>query len=170
MPYRTYAVADTFEHTTFPEPTIVGKRPNPVVLCFSGQGPQHWHQGRDLMAAYPVFRDSILACDKVYEAYVGESFIQTTGLFLRQDTKTNFLETCMIWPADVITVSITFFQIAMFDFLTSLGIQPTALVGHSLGETATYYASGAISREVRGFNFPFYYLVVMWLTILFRWL
>ncbi|KIK63451.1 polyketide synthase [Collybiopsis luxurians FD-317 M1] len=147
MPYRTYAISDTFESATFPEPTIVGKRPNPIVFCFSGQGPQHWHQGRNLMAAYPVFRDSILACDKAYKAYVGESFTEKTGLFL-QEPNSSYLETSMIWPADIITVSITFFQIAMFDFLTSLGVRPTAVVGHSLGETATYYASGAISREM----------------------
>lgn len=154
MPYRTYVVADTLQSAIFPEPTIVEKRPNPIALCFSGQGPQHWRQGRDLMAAYPVFRDSILACDKAYEVYTGESFTQKTGLFLQDSTNT-FLETSMIWPADIITVSITFFQIAMFDFLTALGIRPSALVGHSLGETATYYASGAISREVRGFDLPF---------------
>ncbi|CCM00451.1 uncharacterized protein FIBRA_02483 [Fibroporia radiculosa] len=148
MPYRTYAVAHSLETATFPEPAVVGKRANPLVYCFSGQGPQHWRQGRDLMAAYPAFRDSILACDKVYSAYVGESFISKTGLFMQDHTQKNPLEKSPIWPAEVISVSIAFFQIAMFDLLIALGIRPTALVGHSLGETAVLYASGAASREM----------------------
>ena len=53
-----------------------------------------------------------------------------------------------VWPAETISVSITFFQIAMFDLLTAIGVQPVSLLGHSLGETAVLYASGAASREV----------------------
>lgn len=102
------------------------------------------------MAAYPVFRESVLACDEVYKAYVGESFLDRTGLFVQDSVKPSPLETSLIWPAEVISVSIAFFQIAMFDLLTALGMRPTALVGHSLGETAVLYASGAASREVRG--------------------
>ncbi|GJJ08178.1 Type I Iterative PKS [Clathrus columnatus] len=148
MVNRTYAVANSFQTATFPDPVSVGKRPNPLVFCFSGQGPQHWNQGRDLMAAYPAFRDSIIACDQVYKAYVGESFLDKTGLFSHNTSKLSQLEKSLIWPAGIISVSIAFFQIAMFDLLVSLRIQPTAIVGHSIGETAVLYASGAASREM----------------------
>ncbi|KAF8837242.1 polyketide synthase [Paxillus ammoniavirescens] len=148
MVYRTYAVANTLESATFPDPVVVGKRANPLVFCFSGQGPQHWLQGRKLMAAYPVFRESVLACDEAYKAYVGESFLEKTGLFLQDSFKSSPLETSLVWPVEVISISIAFFQIAMFDLLTALGVRPTALVGHSLGETAVLYASGATSREM----------------------
>ncbi|KAH7886699.1 hypothetical protein F5I97DRAFT_2059038 [Phlebopus sp. FC_14] len=148
MVYRTYAVANNLDSATFPDPVMVGKRANPLVFCFSGQGPQHWHQGRNLMATYSVFRDSIFACDDGYKAYVGESFLDKTGLFLQDGFKSSALETSLVWPAEIISVSIAFFQIAMFDLLSALGIRPTALVGHSLGETAVLYASGAVSREM----------------------
>lgn len=148
MVYRTYAIANTFESAEFPDPVMVEKRANPLVLCFSGQGPQHWLQGRTLMAAYPVFRDSILACDEIYKAYTGQSFLEQTGLFSQDSYKSSPLATSLLWPAEVISISIAFFQIAMFDLLTAIGVRPTALVGHSLGETAVLYASGAASREV----------------------
>ncbi|GJJ10577.1 putative PKSNRPS-like protein biosyntheticcluster [Clathrus columnatus] len=147
MVNRTYAVANSFQSATFLDPVPVGKRPNPLVFCFSGQGPQHWNQGRDLMAAYPAFRDSILACDQAYTAYVGESFLKKTGLFLSDISKSSPLEKSLVWPVETISVSIALFQIAMFDLLVSLGIRPTAIVGHSAGETAVLYASGATSRE-----------------------
>ncbi|GJJ08186.1 Type I Iterative PKS [Clathrus columnatus] len=148
MVNRTYAVASSFQTATFLDPVSVGKRPNPLVFCFSGQGPQHWNQGRDLMTAYPAFRDSIIACDEIYKAYVGESFLDKTGLFSHNTSKLSQLEKSLIWPAEIISVSIAFFQIAMFDLLVSLRIQPTAIVGHSIGETAVLYASGAASREM----------------------
>ncbi|KIJ24979.1 hypothetical protein M422DRAFT_216980 [Sphaerobolus stellatus SS14] len=148
MVYRTYAVASTFESATFTDPVLVEKRANPIVLCFSGQGPQHWLQGRNLMATYSAFRESILACDEVYKAYVGESFLHKSGLFLQDSFKPSPLKTSLVWPAEAISVSIAFFQIAMFDLLTAFGVRPKALVGHSLGETAVLYASGAASREM----------------------
>nr|ART89046.1 polyene polyketide synthase 1 [Agaricomycetes sp.] len=149
MPWRTYAVADSFATATFPDPTMVGKRSNPLIFCFSGQGPQHWQQGRDLMVAFSVFRETIYACDKVHHEYTGRSFLEKTGLFVKDAPKTSPLKDLKLtWPADVISVAITFFQVALFDLLISLGIRPDAVVGHSIGETAVLYASGAMPRDM----------------------
>ncbi|KZT06920.1 polyketide synthase [Laetiporus sulphureus 93-53] len=148
MPWRSYAIADSLESATFPDPVLVGKRPNPLVLCFSGQGPQHWQQGRDLMTMYSVFRESIYACNRVHTAYTGNSFLEETGLFIADAPVSSPLAKSLTWPANVISVAITFFQIAMFDLLTSLGIKPNAMLGHSIGETAVLYASGAMPREM----------------------
>ncbi|KAH9940662.1 polyketide synthase [Amylocystis lapponica] len=148
LPWRTYAVADSLESATFPDPVLVGKRPNPLIFCFSGQGPQHWLQGRVLMATYSVFRDSIYACDKVHEDYTGTSFLRETGLFVDDPPQDAWLGKTLIWPANIISVAITFFQIALFDLLISLGLKPDAVIGHSIGETAVLYASGAMPRDL----------------------
>ncbi|KZT03147.1 FabD/lysophospholipase-like protein [Laetiporus sulphureus 93-53] len=148
MPWRTYAVADCLQSAAFPDPVAVEKRPNPLVFCFSGQGPHHWQQGRDFMATYSVFRESIHACDKAYFAYTGNSFLQETGLFVADPPTSSPLAESSTWPAAIISVSMTFFQIAMFDLLTSLGIKPDAIVGPSIGVTAAMYASGAMPREM----------------------
>jgi fatty acid synthase, animal type len=155
MSWRTYAVADSLEAATFHDPVMVDKRPNPLVFCFSGQGPQHWQQGRDLMAAYSAFRESVYACDKVHQEYTGKSFLQETGLFVADAPKSSILSTNVLWPASVISVAITFFQIALFDLITSLGIKPDAIVGHSIGETAVLYASGAMPRDVSNFSITY---------------
>ena len=148
MPWRAYAISPSLKDAQFPEPILVGKRPNPVIFCFSGQGPQHWQQGRVLMATYTVFRESIYACDEVHKEYTGTSFLQETGLFVNPAPKGKTLETTLDWPAPIISVSIAFFQIALFDLLTSLHVRPDAIVGHSIGETAVLYASGAAPRDV----------------------
>ncbi|KAK7442938.1 polyketide beta-ketoacyl-synthase [Stygiomarasmius scandens] len=66
----------------------------------------------------------------------------------------------LIWPISLILPSITIFQIALFDLLVSLGIKPDIVVGHSAGETAGSYASGALSKDmavelsiIRGLSF-----------------
>ncbi|EPQ51987.1 polyketide synthase [Gloeophyllum trabeum ATCC 11539] len=147
-PFRTFAVADSIADCKFPDPVIVAKRPPHLILSFSGQGPQHWAMGRELFSRFSVFRESILASDAVHREYTGSSFIHSTGLFLPNAPEDSLLEKTLLWPADVISVGMAFFQIALFDLLTYLGVKPDALVGHSLGETAVLYASGAMPREM----------------------
>lgn len=50
-----------------PSPTLALKLAPPVIMVFSGQGPQHNHMGRGLFRTYKVFRDTILELDGVYE-------------------------------------------------------------------------------------------------------
>ncbi|KAJ6535978.1 hypothetical protein DFH09DRAFT_1043015 [Mycena vulgaris] len=148
LQWRTFAVANSLDVATFPEPVLVGKRPNPLIFCFSGQGPQHWKQGRVLMAKYTAFRDSIYACDQVHKAYTGTSFLHDTGLFVADPPEDAPLAESLVWPANIISVAITLFQIALFDLFSSFGLTADAIVGHSIGETAVLYASGAMSREM----------------------
>ncbi|KAF9261006.1 polyketide synthase [Marasmius fiardii PR-910] len=146
--WRSFAVADSLAEAKFTEPVMVNKRAVPLIFCFSGQGPQHWQQGRDLFTNYSVFRESILASDKIHTEYTGKSFLANSGLFLPSPPKDSMLAKSLSWPADVISISITFFQIALFDLLVHLGLKPDAIVGHSIGETAVLYASGAMSRDM----------------------
>ena len=155
MPWRTYIVANSLAEASFPDPVLVEKRPNPLVFCFSGQGPQHWHQGRQLFSAYSVFRESIYACDRIHKEYTGHSFLVETGLFALDSSNTSPLARDVNWPAGVISVAITFFQIALFDLLTAISVKPDIIVGHSIGETAVLYASGALPRSVRIVNHSF---------------
>ncbi|KIJ60886.1 polyketide synthase [Hydnomerulius pinastri MD-312] len=148
LPWRSFAIAGSIETATFPEPVLVPKRPHPLVFCFSGQGPQHWQQGRELYHTFKVFRDSINDCDRVHVDYTGESFIETTGLFKTDAPKDSDLATSLTWPSDVTSISLTFFQIALFDLLSSLNLKPDTIVGHSVGETAVLYASGAVPRSM----------------------
>ncbi|KAF9235665.1 polyketide synthase [Melanogaster broomeanus] len=148
LTWRAFAVAESIQVATFPEPVLVPKQPNPIVLCFSGQGPQHWQQGRELYYTFKAFRDSIDECDRVHVQYTGESFLQTTGLFKPDAPMDSPLATSVVWPSDITSVALGFFQIALFDLLVSLGLKPDAVVGHSVGEIAVLYACGAVPRSM----------------------
>ena len=84
--------------------------------------------------------------DGIYKGICGKSLIEQTGLF---DEVVNPLEKLQEpWPIAITLPALTMFQIAMFDVLTALGTKPDIVLGHSAGETAVLYASGAGSKAM----------------------
>ncbi|KAG2030868.1 hypothetical protein BDR03DRAFT_973938 [Suillus americanus] len=141
MPWRSYAVASPNSPPRFTEPVLAPRTLPPLVFVFSGQGPQHFEMGRELFSSCTVFQRSILEMDKIHKLSTGFSLIAQTGLFAQQTHSAEVLGN--IWPISVTLPALTMLQIATFDSLVSLGMKPTAIVGHSAGETALLYASGA---------------------------
>jgi len=127
-----------------PEPVLAPKDSTPVVFVFTGQGPQHMRMGKALFSTYPAFKESILELDAIYEHVTGLSLIRTTGLFSETDTP----PPPSPWPVDITLPAMAMFQIAMVDLLATIGIRPTAAVGHSAGETSMLYAAGAGPKEM----------------------
>jgi acyl transferase domain-containing protein len=84
--------------------------------------------------------------DEIHKLATGFSLIAKTGLFTPQTPSANALSNP--WPIAVTLPALTMLQIATFDVLVSLGMKPTAIVGHSAGETALLYASGAGSKAM----------------------
>ena len=111
-----------------------GQRPD-VVFAFPGQGSQ-WHgMGRRLQAEEPVFRDALAACDRALEPYLGSSVLEA----LAKDEE--LTDIGLIQPA------IFAIQVALAALWRSWGVEPTAVVGHSMGEVAAAHVAGALSLE-----------------------
>jgi acyl transferase domain-containing protein len=53
-----------------------------------------------------------------------------------------------IWPISLTLPAIAMFQMAFFDLLNHLGVHPDIVLGHSAGETAVLYASGAAPKAM----------------------
>jgi acyl transferase domain-containing protein len=101
--------------------------------------------GRGLYRTSRVFQEAVDALDAVFLQETGESLVNTYGLF---DAKTPSKALVDIWPIAITLPAITMLQLALFDTLVHLGIKPDYVIGHSAGETAVMYASGAASREM----------------------
>lgn len=125
-------------------PSLIPKNPTSFVHVYTGQGPQHVNMGRSLFKSHPVFRQTILDLDAVYQRVVGVSFLETTGLFAGEDNGS----LPATWTTDITIPSMTMVQIALYDLFASVGVKPDVLVGHSAGETALVYASGAGPKEM----------------------
>jgi acyl transferase domain-containing protein len=151
MPWRTYFSMPLPSATEFAPATLVPALPPSVAFVFSGQGAQNLDMGRRLFAAFPVFRSTILDLDEVYRHAIGVSLLETTGLFVAGNSLSSSPSLHLSptgWPVTITCAAIAMLQMALFDLLMSVGTKPSALLGHSAGETAILYASGAGSKAM----------------------
>ena len=109
-----------------------------IAFVFSGQGPQWWAMGRQLFENEPLFRETIYKLDKLLRKHADWSLIEE---LTRDEESSRISETNIAQPA------IFSIQIALFEMWKALGIHPSAVVGHSIGEVAAGYASGALTLE-----------------------
>ncbi|KAF9466964.1 polyketide synthase [Collybia nuda] len=146
MTWRTFAVWSPEKPTLeFPSPILTPRSKPPVVFVFSGQGPQHFDMGRQLFKHYPTFKESVERMDSQYQSTTGHSLIRRLGLF---DDVQDYEALGEIWPISAILPALAMVQMALYDLLQSIGVRPDIVVGHSAGETAVLYASGAFSQEM----------------------
>ncbi|AXG72410.1 phthiocerol synthesis polyketide synthase type I PpsC [Kordia sp. SMS9] len=113
------------------------KKPK-MVFVYTGMGPQWWKMGRELMETEPVFMKAIKECDAEFFAISGWSIYEE---LLKPEESSIITETNVAQPANFVI------QAALTQLLAHYGITPDAVVGHSVGEVASVYASGALSLK-----------------------
>ncbi len=111
---------------------------NEIAFVFTGQGPQWWGMGRELLKKEPIFKDVIEKCDKLLSQYTSWSLIEE----LTRDE-----ETTKIGDTEIAQPAIFALQIGLAELWKSFGISPSAVVGHSVGEVAAAYIAGVYTLE-----------------------
>ncbi|HYI02350.1 type I polyketide synthase, partial [Hyalangium sp.] len=113
-----------------------GERPR-VVFVFPGQGSQWVGMGRELLESEPVFRQALEACDAAIRPYTGVSVVE--GL---RAGSAELLE-----RIDLIQPTLFALEVALAEQWRAWGVEPDAVVGHSMGEVAAACVAGALSLE-----------------------
>jgi phthiocerol/phenolphthiocerol synthesis type-I polyketide synthase C len=111
---------------------------SPVAFVYSGNGPQWWGMGRELLAENAIFRAEIEAIDKIFAPLAGWSLLEE----MRRPESEN-----RIALTEVAQPMLFALQLGLTQVLRGAGIHPSAVLGHSVGEAAAAYASGALTRE-----------------------
>ena len=107
----------------------------PVFVC-SGQGPQWWAMGRELLRDEPVFRTKVEEIDRFLHEFGSWSLLEELS---RDEESSRLNETSIAQPA------IFAIQVALAAVWHVWGIRPAAIVGHSVGETAAAHLAGVLS-------------------------
>jgi len=114
------------------------EHPPRVGFVMSGQGPQWWGMGRQLMESEPVFQKAMEACAKAMKPHAKFSLLEELG----RDEETSRLQETEIGQPAIFAM-----QYAMAELWKSWGVQPTAVVGHSVGEIAAACVAGILPME-----------------------
>ncbi|MER6300748.1 acyltransferase domain-containing protein [Kitasatospora sp. NPDC001539] len=111
-------------------------RPPRVAFLFSGNGSQWAGMGRQLLAGLPVFRRSMMRSDRRLRDLLGFSVVEQ---LLAPDGR--------IDDMDVFQPLLFSMQVALAETWRSLGVEPVAVVGQSVGEFAASHVAGALDFD-----------------------
>lgn len=118
--------------------TVSGNGDRRVALVFSGGGTQWVGMGRELLRAHTGFRTWMTACDAAVRAAGGCSVLDRLAA---PADEARYEEMDFQQPV------LFALQVSLAKVWLGLGIEPTAVVGHSLGEVAAACVAGSLSLE-----------------------
>ncbi|KAJ5957961.1 Acyl transferase/acyl hydrolase/lysophospholipase [Penicillium vulpinum] len=139
LPFRAYLIADKRSIIEIsPSVKVPAHTPN-IVMVFSGQGAQWPQMGHELILSDSLFREDIEEMDQILQSL---KFPPSWSL---KEELLEPAERSKLGRAELAQPLTTAIQIAMVNRLQRTGIEPQSVVGHSSGEIAAAYASGALS-------------------------
>jgi acyl transferase domain-containing protein/acyl carrier protein len=109
-----------------------------IAFVMSGQGPQWWGMGRELMQREPVFRQVVEQCDSAMRGITNFSLLEELG---RSEEDSQLHRTEVAQPA------IFAMQLGLAELWKSWGVQPAAVAGHSVSEIAAACVAGLFSLD-----------------------
>ncbi len=108
-------------------------------FLFTGQGSQYGGMGRELYESSPVFREAIERCAAAWKQETGESLMEV--LYPAEGAGSRMEQARYAQPA------LFAFEYALAELWRSWGIEPSVLLGHSLGEYVAAVVAGVFSME-----------------------
>ena len=114
------------------------RRPE-VVFLFTGQGGQYVNMGRALYESEPVFREVVDRCDELLRGHLEKP--------LREVLYPGPGEATPLDQTQYTHVAMFAVQYGLAQLWRSWGVEPGAVMGHSVGEIAASAVSGMVSLE-----------------------
>ncbi|MBJ7338424.1 sulfolipid-1 biosynthesis phthioceranic/hydroxyphthioceranic acid synthase [Mycolicibacterium sp.] len=113
----------------------VGKGERGPVWVFSGQGSQWAAMGAGLLASEPTFADAVAEIEPLIAAESGFSVTEAMS------------SPTVVSGIDQVQPTVFAVQVALAATMTSYGVVPGAVIGHSMGEVAAAVVAGALTLQ-----------------------
>jgi acyl transferase domain-containing protein len=110
-----------------------------MAFLFSGHGSQYFGMGRVLYRTQPVFQQNLDRCAELLRPFLK---LELTGLLFADPTLSERLDEMSVAQPAVFAL-----EYSLFRLWQAWGLEPDALIGHSLGELAAACAAGVFSLE-----------------------
>ena len=130
-------------HPDFVMESTLTMTERPLTFLFSGQGAQYINMGHSLYEQEPVFHEAVDECAAILQPHLGFD-VRDVLYPLPADAEkmtARLQETAVTQPA-LFTIEYALAQLWM-----SWGIQPTSMIGHSIGEYAAACLAGVFSLK-----------------------
>lgn len=111
-----------------------------IVFLFTGQGSQYPNMGKALAQKLPLFHDTIKECCQLFTQHLGQDLYTIIYPAVEQEAKSAELlkQTWITQPA------LFSIEYSLAKAWQSLGVLPTAMIGHSIGELVSASISGVM--------------------------
>ncbi len=115
----------------------------PIIFLCTGQGSQYASMARGVYESEPVFRSTVDFCSEYLQQFIG---VDLRTILFPPETATNAAaellnQTRITQPALFVV------EYAMAKLWSSWGVEPAAMIGHSVGELAAACIAGVFSLE-----------------------
>jgi len=109
-----------------------------VVFVYTGMGPQWWGMGQSLYQNNKAFKYAMDEADQVFKKITGYSIKDE---MMKTESTSNIQQTHLAQPANFVI------QYALTQAMAADGLQADAVVGHSVGEISSAWASGMLDLK-----------------------
>lgn len=116
-----------------------------VIFLFPGQGSQYVNMGLDLYRKEPLFRAEMDRCCDIIAAAGGAD--PRAMLYLAKGSAASLSAAERLNQTEAAQPALFAFEYALAKLLMSWGIQPRAMIGHSIGEYTAACLSGVLSLK-----------------------
>ncbi|MBS0298535.1 MAG: SDR family NAD(P)-dependent oxidoreductase [Proteobacteria bacterium] len=117
---------------------------HPVTFMFPGQGAQHVGMVQDLYQREPVFKAELDRCLRLLQPYLDYDL---HALLLPQNDEERSIAATRLEQTEVTQPALFVIEYALARLWMAWGIQPAAMIGHSIGEYVAACLAGVFTLE-----------------------